>query len=270
MPVKMGMGGINDGIITEAGIERTMKSLTVFSTKCIEMGVKKIQAFGTSALRNAKNSPIIIERAKHDLGIDIKIISGDEEAKLIYFGVREAIRMGIEKSLVVDIGGGSVEFIIADEKEIFWKQSVEIGGQRLYEQFHKHDPIQPEEIDALKKYLRESLGHVSHSLGSLNPTILIGSSGTFETLSDIYCVRQNIINERNPESPLTIDLFRTIYSELKVIDKVDRIKMPGMMEWRAEMIVVTCTLIEVLLELHDFKILKVSRYSLKEGAMAIL
>jgi exopolyphosphatase / guanosine-5'-triphosphate,3'-diphosphate pyrophosphatase len=270
MPVKMGMGGINNGIITEEGIERTMQSLTSFSTKCVELSVKKIQAFGTSALRNARNSSTIIERAKRELGIDIIIISGDEEANLIYHGVREAVRMGIEKSLVVDIGGGSVEFIVADEKEILWKQSIEIGGQRLYEQFHKHDPILPEEIIALRNYLEEALSPVAIALKNFKPTMLIGSSGTFETLSDIFCVRQNIINNRNPESPLTIEQFHKINSDLKQMNKQERIKMPGMMEWRAEMIVVTCTLIEMILELHDFETLKVSRYSLKEGALALL
>ena len=76
-----------------------------------------------------------------------------EEAEYIYKGTRAAIKMGSEKSLIMDIGGGSVEFIIGNEKEIFWSHSFEIGGQRLLEKFQKHDPITKEEVESLFQLL---------------------------------------------------------------------------------------------------------------------
>ena len=267
MPVRMGVGGINDGLITVPAIQRIMECLHGFARKCREMHVKKIRAFGTSAFRNAKNGNMLIEKIKKETGIDIQVISGEEEAQLIYVGVRNAVALGKEKSLIVDIGGGSVEFIIANEEEIFWKQSIEIGGQRLFEKFHRHEPILNEELGSLRKYLRDSLIPVVASLQQFKPTMIVGSSGSFETLSDIYCVRRNIPNTRNPESPLNIESFHAIYDDLKVMNKVERIAMPGMMEWRAEMIVVTCTLIDVLVDMHAFQHIAVSRYSLKEGAL---
>src|SRR6478735_3758498 len=119
---KIGMGGINEGVITEAGIDRAITALKTFKEIIDQNQVDQISAFGTSAIRNAKNGPEIIRQIK-DLGIDARIISGDEEAQLIYYGVRSAMNPGMDKSLIMDIGGGSVEFIIADQKEIFWKQS---------------------------------------------------------------------------------------------------------------------------------------------------
>jgi exopolyphosphatase / guanosine-5'-triphosphate,3'-diphosphate pyrophosphatase len=267
MPVKMGVGGINQGIITEGGIERTMQCLKIFSETCQQFGVGNIQAIGTSALRNAKNVEAIVEQAKRETDIDIKIISGDEEAKLIYLGVRQAVPLGIDKSLIVDIGGGSVEFLIANEAEIYWKKSIEIGGQRLFERFHKHDPIFDTELLSLRQYLSIELQPVAEALEKFSPLMLVGSSGSFETLSDIFCVRMNLPNPQKPCSPLSREVFEAVYSDLIKLNEAGRIAMPGMMAWRAEMIVVTCTLIKVLLSLHEFSAIKVSRYSLKEGVL---
>src|SRR5690606_1328820 len=120
-------------------------------------------------------------------GIPIRIISGNEEADLIFAGIRDGLDLGSSPNLVIDIGAGSVEFIIGDQKEIFWKQSFEIGGQRLLEKFHKHDPIHGEEIAALNDYFATTLRPLRSALEKLHPNTLVGSSGTFDTLSEIYC-----------------------------------------------------------------------------------
>jgi len=132
-------------------------ALQEFKRKLDGLKVEKVLAFGTSALRNAKNSKEIIDKIKSTTGIETQIISGDEEAGLIYKGVDLALHFGNERSLIIDIGGGSVEFIIGNGEEIFWKQSFEIGAQRLLERFQKHDPILPTEIDEINLYFQESL-----------------------------------------------------------------------------------------------------------------
>jgi exopolyphosphatase/guanosine-5'-triphosphate,3'-diphosphate pyrophosphatase len=266
-PVRMGLGGINQGIINDAGIDRSLTCLHRFAETCKAMQVKDIQAFGTSALRNARNGEAVANRIKQETGIPVAIISGNEEAKLIYQGIRAGVPLGNQKNLLMDIGGGSVEFIIGNQTEIFWKLSLEVGGQRLLERFHHHDPINNHELQALNDYLKEALKPLHAPLAEHNPEILVGSSGTFETLSDIYCVREGIPNQKLPESPLSFERFYEIKNELISMTKAQRIAMAGMMEWRAEMIVVTCTLLNFLLSMHQFKEIKVSRYSLKEGVL---
>jgi exopolyphosphatase/guanosine-5'-triphosphate,3'-diphosphate pyrophosphatase len=266
-PVRMGLGGINQGIITDAGIERSLTCLHKFAKTCATMQVKDIQAFGTSALRNARNGEAVANKIKQETGIPVAIISGDEEAKLIYQGIRAGVALRSQKNLLMDIGGGSVEFIIGNQTEIFWKQSLEVGGQRLLERFHQHDPINHDELQALNNYLKEALKPLHAPLAEHKPEILVGSSGTFETLSDIYCVREGIPNQKLPESPLSFERFYEIKNELIRMTKAERIAMAGMMEWRAEMIVVTCSLLSFLLDMHRFKKIKVSRYSLKEGVL---
>src|SRR6478609_9893114 len=151
------------------------------------MNVSKTQAFGTSALRSAQNGNEIIERIKSETGIEAQIISGELEAEYIYRGVRAAMKLGKEKSLIIDIGGGSVEFIIGNEDKIFWSRSFDIGGQRLLEKYHKHDPIIQEEINNLNAHFSETLNSLLKELDTHKPKTLVGSSGTFDTLSEIYC-----------------------------------------------------------------------------------
>ncbi len=267
---KIGVGGINNRIITTAGGERAISALQDFKKVLDSWGVSQTTAFGTSALRNAKNGGELIEKIKKEIGIEAKIISGDEEAELIYKGVRSAVNLGKEKSLIVDIGGGSVEFIIGNEKEIFWKQSFEIGGQRLLELFHHHDPISKQEVDQVQKFLAEALKPLLVQLEIHQPNTLVGSSGTFDTLSEIYCSQQKISYEELPETPLTLQAFENIFAELLVKNRAERMQIPGMIEMRVDMIVVACSIIDFLILKHSFQNIKVSTYSLKEGALASL
>lgn len=267
---KIGAGGINGGYITAEGQERALHALILFKNKATELGVQKIIAFGTSALRNANNGQEIINSIHAKTGIEAKIISGDEEASLIYHGVRQAVKLGDQKSLIVDIDGGSVEFIIANDSKIFWKRSFEVGGQRLIEKFHQHDPILPEEIASLTQFLEEALDPLFVELKKHDLKTLIGSSGSFDTLSEIYCLRNNIEYNTEPETPLTIKAFGEIFQELLTKNRAARMQIPGMIEMRVDMIVAACCLIQSLLWRYPFQSIRVSTYSLKEGVLAEL
>lgn len=267
--VRIGVRGINEGYISQDGVERALSCLKDFKSKIDEFEVSTVRAFGTSALRNASNSTELIAGVKDTTGIGIEVISGDQEAEYIYFGVRSAVSLGEEKSLIVDIGGGSVEFIIADQKKIFWKQSIEIGGQRLLEKFQKHDPILPDEIQSLNLEFDKSLINLRAAVRDLSPTVLVGSSGTFDTLSEIYCRQHHIgILPNQPETPLTFEYFFIIYDQLISKNRQQRLNIPGMIEMRVDMIVVTSCLVRYLITQFDFRKIRVSSYSLKEGVLA--
>ena len=267
MPVRLGVGGINQNLLTAEGMARALQCLTQFKNQCEALGVTNIKAIGTSALRNANNSNEFIATVKNSTGIHILIIDGAQEAQYIYQGVCAAIPLGTEKHLIMDIGGGSVEFIIAHRHTIFFKQSFEVGGQRLFENFHQVDPIPIQALSSLHTYLKNTLEPLKPAILTYSPTTIIGSSGTFETLSDMHCARLGIPNEKLPQSPLTIENFYALKDLLTRSDKMTRMSLPGMLAWRAEMIVCTCALIETVLAMHPFKAMKVSRYSLKEGVL---
>ncbi|MCU0368985.1 MAG: exopolyphosphatase, partial [Cyclobacteriaceae bacterium] len=187
VPVKIGAGGINNGIITQEGVTRALTTMKSFKDIMIREKINSAKAIGTSAFRNAQNGAEVAHLITNQTGIDCEIISGIEEAEYIYKGVRVAISLGKEPSLIMDIGGGSVEFVIGNEENIFWSHSFEIGGQRLLEKFQKHDPITEEEIHAIDLYFTQQLELLYDAINTFTPSIMIGSSGTFDTLSDIYC-----------------------------------------------------------------------------------
>lgn len=271
LAVKIGMGGINEGFITEEGIHRALLAMQSFKNIIDQNGTRKIYAFGTSALRNARNSSEVAARIQSLTGIDINIISGDREAEFIYRGVKSALHLEKERSLIIDIGGGSVEFIIGDNDHIFWKESLEIGAQRLLEEFHKNDPITPAEIAALDNHFEKKLAPVFKALEKYPSHVMVGSSGTFDTLSDIFCARHDIHKSvEETETPLTLAGFYELFAELLKKDRAERMLIPGMIEMRVDMIVVACCLIRYLLEHHTFERIRVSTYSLKEGVLTTM
>lgn len=271
LAVKIGMGGINDGIITESGFHRALLAMQSFKNAIDQHQVTKTYAFGTSALRNAKNGQEIADRIESVTGINVNIIPGDQEAHYIYLGVRAALGLGHDRNLIIDIGGGSVEFIIADHDNVFWKQSFEIGAQRLLERYHREDPITEQAIEALYGHFEAALPPLFEVVNKYNPDILVGSSGTFDTLSDIFCITHDIHKSPDDsETPLTIEGFYEIYKDLVSKNREQRMQIPGMIEMRVDMIVVACVLIKFLLEKHSFNRIRVSTYSLKEGVLAYL
>jgi exopolyphosphatase/guanosine-5'-triphosphate,3'-diphosphate pyrophosphatase len=270
VPVKIGMGGINQGYITHEGIERAVKTMKGFRNTIGGGGLPSALAFGTSAFRNARNGEEVIRKIETETGIKTRIITGLQEAEYIYRGARAAIDLGSEKSLIMDIGGGSVEFIIGNNQEISWSHSFEIGGQRLLERFQKHDPIAQEEVEALFHFFSTALVPLFDALRVHNPKTLIGSSGTFDTLSDIYCWKNKLPLLDTPETPFSMEAFDDIYEEFLIKDRDARMQIPGMIEMRVDMIVVACCLIKYLLGRHHFENIRVSSYSLKEGVLASL
>jgi exopolyphosphatase / guanosine-5'-triphosphate,3'-diphosphate pyrophosphatase len=269
--VKIGVGGINDGVISPAGALRAVEALIKFKEIIDQKEVSTIFAFGTSAFRSARNGMDVAYQIQKETGIEISIISGEEEAGYIYKGVRAAVEMGQETCLIIDIGGGSVEFIIGNGSSVFWKQSFDVGAQRLLERFQKHDPILAVEISDLENYLARALDQLDEPMKKFNPRTLVGSSGTFDTLSEIYSLEHRVpYNEHDPETPLSFESFYKSFAELKSTTREERLQIPGMIEMRVDMIVVACCLIDFILKRYEFDKIRVSTYSLKEGVLTSL
>jgi len=183
--------------------------------------------------------------------------------------VKLALDIGPSPALVMDVGGGSVEFIIGNHKEIFWKQSFEIGAQRLLEKFHQSDPIPAPSILDLNNYLEEKLADLLSAVKMYQPQVLIGSSGAFDTLIEIEFAKQNqpISIEERAEFELYYDLFLEIYNELISKNKEERKQIKGMIEMRVDMIVVAAILIKFVKDRCEIGKIRVSTYSLKEGVL---
>ncbi len=267
--VKIGQGGINEGYLTEAAMKRAYKALKGFQKKVEEMDVFKVVGTATSAIRSAKNGQDFLEGVRQELDFNIRAISGDEEALLIYEGIKTSLEIGEETALMMDIGGGSVEFIIGNQHKVFWKHSFEIGAQRMYDLFHKSEPIEQEGIAAQHRYLNEQLSPLLEAIHTHKVKVLIGSAGSFRTLADIH---RNQLEENPDKSYQEHTLSRTDFYQIlpKIVEspREERLEIPGMKPERVDMIVVAFSLIDFVLQhIPHVETVRISRGSLREGLL---
>lgn len=269
---KIGLGGISSGIITQEGIERAVLALKYFQEKLSEekVSTENIFATATSAVRNAINGEAFCKEILKRTGILIKVISGEEEAALIYEGVKLGMPIGNDTSLIIDIGGGSVEFIICNHERIFWKQSFEIGGQRLMDKFMNSDPISPRSVQSLKDYLEEQLLPLTNAVHQYAPICVIGSAGSFETLIDLYFMKtfRQLPPIEQVSFQLPIAEFYDSFLKIVSSNHEERMALAGMIALRVDMIVVGVCLIDFVLKRYDIHQIKVSNFALKEGVLS--
>lgn len=271
IPVKIGQGGISRNTIHPDAEKRAFHTLHHFRNLIDGEGIKNIFAFATSGVRNADNGKEFVAKIKDQFQIDVLIIDGEQEAQMIYEGIRFSGSLTDETCLMMDIGGGSVEFIIGNSQEAFWRKSFEIGGQRMLDLFHYHDPILAGEVENLTLYLEEKLVELVEAIKTFNPTCLVGSSGTFDTLTDMYFASLHETKLKTQQVfQLPREEFEFIAQKLLTLNRDERLLIPGMIEMRVDMIVVAACLIEYILRFVPVSILTCSSFALKEGAIAEL
>lgn len=271
IPVKIGEGGISHQTILPEAQKRAFHTLGHFNNLIKGEQIQQVAAFATSAVRNATNGLEFVSTVQQRFGFTVQIIDGHREAELIYKGIKLSGSLTDECSLMMDIGGGSVEFIIGNETEICWKHSFEIGGQRMLDLFHYHDPILPDEVDKLNEYLDNELALLLAALTRYCPSRFVGASGTFDTLTDIYLAGENESKAKNNHVfSIPVSDFHTIAKQLLTRNKSERLQIKGMIPMRVDMIVVASCLITYVLRYIKPVSLHCSTYSLKEGAIAEL
>jgi exopolyphosphatase/guanosine-5'-triphosphate,3'-diphosphate pyrophosphatase len=267
--VKLGEGGINKGFIAPIPFQRGIDALVQYKLVLDDYNVEKVFAFATSAIRSASNGNEFVTIAKQKANIDIQVISGDKEAELIYYGVRSAVKMTNETSLIIDIGGGSTEFIIANNDQIFWKQSFLLGAARLLERFNPSDPITDLEIEEVKTYLKQELQPLFEAVKRYSITELIGSSGSFDSLAEMIAHRfyTPSILDNKTEYEFKMDDCSDIYDIIIKSTKAERTAMKGLVQMRVDMMVISSILVHFVVAEFEIEKMRLSTYSLKEGVL---
>jgi exopolyphosphatase/guanosine-5'-triphosphate,3'-diphosphate pyrophosphatase len=183
--VRMGEGGLTRNRLREAAIERGLEALKRIHLLATGWGAREFMAFATSAIREATNGGAFIDRVRHEVGLRIRAISGQREAELIFKGVQRAVSMR-QPTLVVDIGGGSVEFIVTpDGQEVALAVSLKLGAARMSERFVTTDPISPAELAALNDHYRQQLVFVFAAARDVGVRSVVASSGTAKALARV-------------------------------------------------------------------------------------
>jgi len=270
--VKLGESTINKGYIADEAFERGINALLTFNLLIKEYKVEKVLALATSAIRDAANRREFVEAALNRAGIGITVIDGNREAELIYLGSIEALSLNQDISMIMDIGGGSTEYILADKQRIYWKHSFNLGAARLLEKFGPSSPINQNEVKMINEYLKQNLNPVFEAIKRFPPVELVGSSGAFDSVVEMINGELEgeplIYNKTGYE--INLDLYHRISTLTKNSSLEERKNIKGLLPMRFDMIVISCLLIDFTLKSFNLNKMRVSTYSLKEGALVDL
>lgn len=258
--VGLGHGGMNKSLITNSAFNRGLNCLTKYKKTCTDQKVKSIYAFGTSMLRQAKNAKTFIESVKKATNINIQILNGDEEANLIYNGIKLGYDFH-EKSVVMDIGGGSTEFILADKNGMIDKVSLNIGVARINQLFNFNQTLSSCDINSIEKFLQVKIGN---RLNSYRANQLIGASGSFKTFFELTTKKKfdNTLFHKIGINSINSTLDKVITSSYQ-----ERVNNPHILNLRSELLAISAVKTKWVLNKLKCKEVIVSPNSIKEGVI---
>ncbi len=268
MPSKLGMGGTESMLIQPEAIERLKDALSFFKSICIEENCSDVIALATAMMRNSKNGKEVVETIFKETGIAIQIINGEEEADLIFKGVSSCVEANIGQYLIMDIGGGSTEFILVNDGRPTWQNSFQFGATTLLEKFNVSDPISLDQIAAIEHFLESELRALWDNCKGINIP-LVGSSGSFESISEMIAHRNETIHhfkfgESNVNS---IEDLLALNDSIIKSTRIERSRMRGLPEFRIDTIVTALVTLKFVSSKIHFSSIVTAPFSLKEGAI---
>ncbi|MGA2582264.1 MAG: Ppx/GppA phosphatase family protein [Tepidisphaeraceae bacterium] len=267
MKEMVGLGRLSfpRGKLTREAMDRAVSVLGRFQQAAQQRQAEKIIAVATSAIREARNGGDLIERIQRQLNMHVRVVSARDEARLIYLAVRHAMLLRGQPHLMMDIGGGSVEFIVGDEKRPMLLESRKLGAARMTAQFVKSDPISPEDYQQLLKHYDKELTPLCAQILALRPVKAIGTSGTLENIAAMC----GGVSSENGHGAHIIDRdgLEKLVAELLESRSKDRARIRGLDDQRQDQIVAGAVLVnEVFKRLH-LKRMEICPAALREGIL---
>lgn len=268
--VQLGKGGFAEHVLTPDSIDAGLRALGRFKHLAESQGVSKLRVVATSAVREASNGGEFVQLVRDDLGLRVQVISAEEEARLIYVGVRHAIDLGNtdeRETLILDIGGGSVELIVGNAQRAAVLTSVKLGGSRLAELFIRNDPPATDDIKKLRRHIRQYLDPVVDQMRPLPIRSGVATSGSAKSLSIICGYARG---EESPEEGrlhFRRDEARALRDRLVRMPRDERLRMRGMDAKRVDACIPAATLIVRLMKQLNLDVLEHCDFALREGVM---
>jgi exopolyphosphatase/guanosine-5'-triphosphate,3'-diphosphate pyrophosphatase len=264
--LRLGDDVTRNGRISSAAADRAVATVRRLKQLADALGATEVLAKATSALRTAANGSEIVDRIEAEAAVEVEVISGLEEARLIFAAVRASVVIDPPPALGVDIGGGSVELMIGDAAGLRWAESLPLGVGRLTEEFVRNDPPPKQERKRLEDRIRAALEPLLPDVVSRNPRMCVGTSGTITDLARM------VVAARTGEVPAVANGLQVTRAELHDLhDRIihskvaDRRRMPGLDEKRAELLPAGSTLLATALDIFDVDSVTISDWALREG-----
>ncbi|MGH9210333.1 MAG: exopolyphosphatase [Acidimicrobiales bacterium] len=257
------------GRLSDAAVERTLACLRDYQPLLGQHEVERVRVAATSAARDASNREAFFDAVESVVGARPELLSGEEEGRLSFCGATGELDPQLGRFLVVDIGGGSTEFILGAAQppaDVEGVLSVDVGCVRLTEKFLLHDPPQPEELTAAISLVDAYLEDVRRDLpGVADVRTLVGVAGTITTVAAIEIGLATYDRDRIHHFRLTRDAAEDVFRTLATEARADRIHNPGLEEARADVIVGGCCVLVAIMRRLGFDEMVVSEADILDG-----
>ncbi|WOX55941.1 Ppx/GppA phosphatase family protein [Methanoculleus palmolei] len=265
--VRLGEGAFIRGWLRDDAMDRAVLVCRRFVDLSRSFGAVECVAVATSAVREARNSADFLKRLQNETGLNVRTVSGVEEARLIYLGVSRGIEMGDAVALFVDIGGGSTEIIVGDRGQERMLESLHLGAIRLTNQFFEDgatDSVPPEVYEEIRRYIRDVVTPVAERVKRERVDVAYGSSGTIQNLAEIA---RRSVSDRLSDTPPALtreDLGKT--AALLCSLPLDRRKgVPGINPDRADIIIAGTAILEEVMDAFGLSEIRISDRGLRDG-----
>ncbi|MBN1821351.1 MAG: hypothetical protein JXR31_15020 [Prolixibacteraceae bacterium] len=266
-PVRLLFSKKNENWIREDAFIRTSQALENHLKKIREFSISRVELIATSAVRDAGNRDEFVSFIQDKTGLEPNVITGEREAELIFKGALLAFNQIESPSLILDIGGGSNEFIVTSGSEIIWEESIPSGMSRIINMFSLSDPISKQEETELIRFFK--LQHIDAIFNAKNAGVrtLIGCSGAFDTIADLID-KVDPGSKKRVRQEIRLNDFFKIYKILINSTRKERKEMKGMDNVRIDLIVPAVILINQVITALDINTVFQTDYALREGVMA--
>ena len=258
-----------EGNLTEEAIQRVLVTLRRFKEYCQSNGVNKIVTAATSAVREAPNGKEFVKRVLNEIDIQIELISGSEEARLIYLGVLSGMALEDKSYVIIDIGGGSTELILADKKDAVALTSSRVGAVRLKNDFFDKEPISIDRANFLRTFIQGSLEpsvrKIKRRLEKDKPVHLIATSGTAISLGNLILSEEGQPKQKLHGYKFKRESLQTLLEKLIKMPNSEIKKIPSLSDRRAEIIIPGALILNTSMEMLNFNELTISERALREG-----
>ncbi len=268
--VRLGDRDPKSNKLTPEAMNRAIAALQRCMELATSLGVVHIIAVATSATREAKNGQEFLARIATEVGLEVNLISGQEEARRIYLGVLSGMDFRRSPRVLIDIGGGSTELTLADPQDVRFLSSTKVGAVRLTQDIVHSDPIDSTELAVLRAYVRGMLERpveeIKQQLAPTGVAKMVGTSGTIETLATMTALQKQ---GKVPEPIQGYDMTRAEVSQwVKTLARLsygERLAVPGLSDRRAEIIVAGAVILQEAMTLLEIDSITMCERALREG-----
>jgi exopolyphosphatase/guanosine-5'-triphosphate,3'-diphosphate pyrophosphatase len=250
----------DSGDLSSDGITTLLGTLNRLKNQARDIKIDETLAFATSAIREANNSEKVLEAVLGETGIDLQVLSGEDEARFTFLAVRRWVGWSAGDVLLLDIGGGSLEIARGDQENPSYSNSVMLGASRMTRQFLSGDPFSEKSLKKLEKHIEETLSTLKSDVGDTSKCTVIGTSKTFRTLRRI---QENYLPELGRD--LRQDGLKKIMQKLQTMTHSQRAALPGVSISRARQIVAGAMVAHKTMESLGIEKLTQCPWALREG-----